>query len=138
MGEILVRKLGHVRVLVVASVRKERCATATYCCVHGLGKRHIQIVDWRNIWWDGCTMNIDTDILTNPVARYVACFDSAYAAAAAAGISTEMLRRMRKRGYVTTRKRALVMAQACGFRVGATQLMALPPPGGSMVQTSGD
>lgn len=65
----------------------------------------------------------------NPVARYVACFETAQAAATAAGISTEMLRRMRKRGFVTTRKRALVMAQACGFRVEATELMALPEPG---------
>lgn len=79
-------------------------------------------------------MNDDTDIQTNQVARYVACFDTAHAAATAAGISTEMLRRMRKRGFVTTRKRALLMAQACGFRVDATQLMALPPT----VQPPGD
>lgn len=67
----------------------------------------------------------------NPVAQYVACFETAQAAATAAGISTEMLRRMRKRGFVTTRKRALVMARACGFRVDAMQLMALPDAGGA-------
>lgn len=72
-------------------------------------------------------MNDDKDIVANPVTRYVACFATVQAAASAAGITTEMLRRMRKQGYVTTRKRALVMAQACGFRVEATQLMALAP-----------
>lgn len=66
------------------------------------------------------------DIVTNPVERYVACFETVTAAASAAGISSEMLRRMRKRGFVTTRKRALVMARACGFQVDARQLLALP------------
>lgn len=70
-------------------------------------------------------MNDDRDIVANPVTRYVACFATVQAAASAAGITTEMLRRMRKRGYVSTRKRALVMARACGFRVEATELMAL-------------
>ncbi|HZX77705.1 hypothetical protein [Lysobacter sp.] len=71
-------------------------------------------------------MNDDMDIVANPVERYVACFQTVQAAAKAAGISGEMLRRMRKRGFVTTRKRALIMARACGFRVEATQLLALP------------
>ena len=61
----------------------------------------------------------------NPVERYVDCFHSCQAAADAAGISTEMLRRLRKRGFVTTRKRALIMARACGFRVDAIELLAL-------------
>lgn len=70
-------------------------------------------------------MNIDMDVTTNPVERYVECFANYQAAALAAGVSTEMLRRMRKRGFVTTRKRALLMARACGFRVDAIELMAL-------------
>ena len=70
-------------------------------------------------------MTTDMDIAANPVERYVECFHSCGAAAQAAGISTEMLRRMRKRGYVTTRKRALIMARACSFRVDAIELLAL-------------
>lgn len=61
----------------------------------------------------------------NPVERYIACFPTARAAAEAAGISTAMLRRMRSRGYVSTRQRALLMAQACRFKVKAAELMAL-------------
>ena len=68
------------------------------------------------------------DVTANPVESYVACFGSVHAAAAAAGVTTEMLRRMRRRGYVTTRKRALLMAQACRFQVEPAVLMALPPP----------
>ena len=65
----------------------------------------------------------------NPVERYIACFPTARAAAEAAGISTAMLRRMRSRGYVSTRTRALLMAQACGFRVKPAELLALTPGG---------
>lgn len=61
----------------------------------------------------------------NPVERYIACFPTARAAAEAAGISTAMLRRMRSRGYVSTRQRALLMAQACRFKVKAAELLAL-------------
>jgi len=70
-------------------------------------------------------MKIDKDFAANPVERYVACFPSCQMAAEAAGISSEMLRRIRRRGFVTTRKRALLMARACGFRVDAIELMAL-------------
>lgn len=70
-------------------------------------------------------MTTDMDVAANAVERYVECFHSCGAAAQAAGISTEMLRRMRKRGYVTTRKRALIMARACSFRVDAIELLAL-------------
>jgi len=70
-------------------------------------------------------MTTDMDVAANPVERYVECFHSYSAAAQAAGISTEMLRRMRRRGYVTTRKRALIMARACSFRVDAIELLAL-------------
>lgn len=62
----------------------------------------------------------------NPIERYIACFDTAREAAAAAGVSAAMLRRMRVRGYVSTRARALLMAQACSFRMEAVELMALP------------
>jgi len=72
-----------------------------------------------------CAMTTDMDVAANPVERYIECFHSCGAAAQAAGISTEMLRRMRKRGYVTTRKRALIMARACSFRVDAIELLAL-------------
>lgn len=63
----------------------------------------------------------------NPVERYTACFPSVGTAAAAAGISTEMLRRMRLQGFVSTRDRALRMAAACGDRVSAVELMGLAP-----------
>ncbi|MGO1000955.1 hypothetical protein [Lysobacter sp. CA196] len=62
----------------------------------------------------------------NPIERYIACFVTAREAASAAGVSAAMLRRMRVRGYVSTRARALLMAQACEFRVEAVELMALP------------
>ena len=62
----------------------------------------------------------------NPIERYIACFATARAAAEAAGVSTAMLRRMRGRGFVSTRGRALLMAQACGFRIQAAELLALP------------
>lgn len=65
----------------------------------------------------------------NPVERYIACFATARAAAEAAGISTAMLRRMRGRGYVSTRDRALLMAQACRFKVKPAELMALTGKG---------
>lgn len=61
----------------------------------------------------------------NDVERYTAVFPSVRAAAAAAGISTEMLRRMRRQGYVATRERALRMAEACGHRVSAAGLLGL-------------
>ncbi|WP_363796927.1 hypothetical protein ABU614_17000 [Lysobacter firmicutimachus] len=62
----------------------------------------------------------------NPIERYIACFVTARAAAEAAGVSTAMLRRMRGRGFVSTRARALLMAQACDFRIAAAELLALP------------
>ncbi|QQP96928.1 hypothetical protein [Lysobacter enzymogenes] len=61
----------------------------------------------------------------NPIERYIACFVTVRAAADAAGVSTAMLRRMRARGYVSTRQRALRMARACGFRLQAAELLAL-------------
>lgn len=62
---------------------------------------------------------------SNAITRYIACFGSVGAAALAAGVTTEMLRRMRLRGYVSTRDRALRMANACGFRVGPAELLGL-------------
>jgi hypothetical protein len=62
---------------------------------------------------------------SNPVERFVACFDTVGQAAKAAEISTEMLRQFRRRGHVATRDRALVMARACGERVTAAELLAL-------------
>lgn len=63
----------------------------------------------------------------NPIQRYVACFATVGLAAQAAGITTEMLRQMRIRGFVSTRSRALRMTEACAGRVSAIELMALPP-----------
>lgn len=65
----------------------------------------------------------------NDVERYTAVFPSVREAAAAAGISTEMLRRMRRQGYVATRERALRMAEACGHHVTAAGLLGVDPPG---------
>lgn len=62
----------------------------------------------------------------NPIERFIACFDSAREAAEAAEVSREMLRKMRHRGYVSTRDRALVMAGACRNRVKPAALLALP------------
>lgn len=62
----------------------------------------------------------------NPILRYVACFATVGLAAKAAGVSTEMLRQMRIRGFVSTRNRALRMAEASGGRVSAVELLALP------------
>ena len=62
----------------------------------------------------------------NPIRRDVACFATVGLAAKAAGVSTEMLRQMRIRGFVSTRNRALRMAEACAGRVSAIELMALP------------
>lgn len=62
----------------------------------------------------------------NPILRYVACFATVGLAAKAAGVSTEMLRQMRIKGFVSTRNRALRMAEASGGRVSAIELMALP------------
>ncbi|MEH6417169.1 hypothetical protein [Pseudomonas sp. CGJS7] len=66
----------------------------------------------------------------NPIERYIACFPTAREAAQAAGVSGAMLRRMRVRGYVSTRERALVMAQACRFKIKPAELLALTPGGG--------
>ncbi|MGO1072881.1 hypothetical protein [Lysobacter sp. CA199] len=66
----------------------------------------------------------------NPIERYIACFATAREAAQAAGVSAAMLRRMRVRGYVSTRQRALLMAQACGFKLEPAELMALTAGGG--------
>jgi len=68
----------------------------------------------------------------NPIERFIACFPTVRAAAAAAGVSTAMLRRMRSRGYVSTRQRALRMALACEGRLSAAELLAL---GASQMQT---
>lgn len=64
----------------------------------------------------------------NPIERYIACFATVRAAAEAAGVSAAMLRRMRSRGYVSTRQRALRMARACGLRLTAAELLALGAP----------
>lgn len=61
----------------------------------------------------------------NPIVRYARCFDSNIEAANAVGISTEALRKMRLRGYVSTRDRALQMARACNGKVAVTDLLGL-------------
>lgn len=64
--------------------------------------------------------------IENPVQRFVDCFDTVKQAATAAGITTEQLRQLRKRGYVNTRDRAIVMAEGCNQRVTAAALLDLP------------
>lgn len=61
----------------------------------------------------------------NPVERFVACFGTVKEAALAAQVSTEMLRKMRLQGYVSTRDRAITMAVACQNRVPAAELLAV-------------
>lgn len=63
------------------------------------------------------------------LARYVACFPTIGEAAVAAGVSREQLRKMRRRGHVPTRDRALVMYEACRRRVAPADLMDLPKKG---------
>jgi hypothetical protein len=78
-------------------------------------------------------MDCNPSRFANPVERFVACFDTIGQAAEAAQISTEMLRRFRQRGFVATRDRALVMAEACGSKVTAAELLALPGSDGPVM-----
>jgi hypothetical protein len=64
----------------------------------------------------------------NPVIQFESCFATKIAAAKAAGLTREMLRLHRNRGYVTTRDLAVRMEKACGRAVSATQLLALDKP----------
>lgn len=61
----------------------------------------------------------------NPIEQYREQFFSVKDAADAAGLSTEMLRKMRRKGYVPTRDRAVIMAKACGNRISAARLLAV-------------
>lgn len=72
-------------------------------------------------------MHTTTTQITNPVERFVDCFDTVKQAASAAGVTTEQLRQLRKRGYVNTRDRAIVMTEGCNQRVTAAALLDLPP-----------
>ncbi len=67
----------------------------------------------------------------NPVERFVRCFPTVAEAAGAAGVTTEMLRQFRKRGYVNTRDRALAMARGCRNKVSAADLLAVGGKGPS-------
>jgi hypothetical protein len=71
-------------------------------------------------------MHITTPQIANPVERFVDCFDTVKDAASAAGVTTEQLRQLRKRGYVNTRDRAIAMAEGCNQRVTAAALLDLP------------
>lgn len=75
------------------------------------------------------TMNCTSQKTANPIEQFIGCFDSVEAAAKGAGISYEMLRRMRHRGYATTRERAIVMATACGDRIAPAELLGLKKKG---------
>ena len=70
-------------------------------------------------------MNCDSATIHNPVERFVSLFPTIGAAATAAGVTTEMLRQMRRRGFVSTRDRALHMAGASEGRVTAAELLAV-------------
>ena len=70
-------------------------------------------------------MNCHSAIEANPVELFTALFPTVSDAAHAAGISTEQLRKMRLRGFVSTRDRAVKMAAATGGRVTAARLLAV-------------
>lgn len=70
-------------------------------------------------------MNCITAQKSNPIERFVRCFPSISAAAEAAEVSREMLRKLRHQGYVSTRDRALVMSRACKGKVKPSELLAL-------------
>lgn len=74
-------------------------------------------------------MDCTHDFKSNPVERFVDCFPSVSAAAEAAQISREMLRRYRRLGHVTYRDRAIAMSEACGGRVSPQDLLDLPKQG---------
>lgn len=70
-------------------------------------------------------MNCTSATIDNPVERFTAQFPTRRAAAKAAGITTEQLRKMRRLGYVSTRARAITMANAVGGRISAAALLAV-------------
>lgn len=84
---------------------------------------HVWVVDTRNFGLYFAPM--DEITRNNPVERYVECFARVQDAAAAAGVSTEALRKMRKAGHVTTRSRALHMSQMCNSKVSPAELLAV-------------
>lgn len=61
--------------------------------------------------------------------RWVSLFPTLTEAAAAAGVTREMLRQMRRRGYVTTRDRAVRMAKAVHDSVRAAELLGVQDAG---------
>lgn len=70
-------------------------------------------------------MNCTSAPESNPVELFTALFPTVADAAAAAGVSPQMLFRMRRRGFVSTRDRAVRMAEASQGRVSAAQLLAV-------------
>lgn len=79
-------------------------------------------------------MNCITAQKYNPIERFVRCFPTVTAAAEAAEVSREMLRKLRHQGYVTTRDRALVMSEACKGKVKPSELLALGEAKGRAAQ----
>lgn len=71
-------------------------------------------------------MNCITATTANPIEQFIGLFPTVGAAAQAAGVTREQLRKFRHRGYVSTRDRALHMARACRNRVSPARLLALP------------
>lgn len=63
--------------------------------------------------------------IMNAITTYENHFNTKRAAAAAVGITTEMMRIHRLRGYVKTRDLALRMEAACGRKVKAAALLGL-------------
>lgn len=70
-------------------------------------------------------MNCTSATDSNPVEVFTALFPTISDAADAAGVSREMLRKMRRQGFVSTRDRAVRMAAAVEGRVSAAQLLAV-------------
>lgn len=71
-------------------------------------------------------MNCTSTTSANPIEQFIELFPTVGAAADAAGVTREQLRKFRHRGYVSTRERALHMARACRNRVSPARLLALP------------
>lgn len=77
----------------------------------------------------GCsvaTVNCTSAANANPIEQFIELFPTVGAAANAAGVTREQLRKFRHRGYVSTRDRALHMARASRNRVSAARLLNLP------------
>jgi hypothetical protein len=70
-------------------------------------------------------MNWQTAQISNPVEQFVTLFRTVKEAAEAAGVTTEMLRQFRRAGFVSTRARAIRMAEAVDGQVTPAALLGV-------------